>query len=179
MASRRGVSQLVVAIGLVAISLFLAAYVAPKYLSFSKNSVPHPAPTITYAKLVFISDQDTSADIAQSVFKLEVGVSNQESEETLRVCMYALNLTAVLSNSTTNYKVQVPISGSTSDWCTYLHVGVGFHTYSILIKVPNDYLARIGCASPVSCPENSAWVVEFYDTQGKRIASVKPIYIVP
>lgn len=179
MVKRKGMSQLVVAIGLVAIAIFLIAYAAPKYLYLAKQSVPHTPPNIDYAKLVFISDRDTSADIAQSVFKLEVGVNNPESEQTLKICMYALNLTAALSNSTTEYKVEIPISGDTNDWCVYLHVAEGFHTYSVLLKVPNDYLSRIGCASPVSCPYNAAWIVEFYDEHGERIGAVKPLYIVP
>ena len=168
----RGVSNIIVALGLVAVAtvaVVVGFTVISQYLSQALR--PRYDLSISYAKLVFITDSENVGGTSHTTFKGEVGVANPSASLQLRVCI--LSAKPLQGGGFEQVVIQ--------ESCVPVSADPGYNVYSFIIRVPNSVLEQIGCSqiNRRACPYMREWFFVVYDSAGNPIAIAKPTYVVP
>ena len=167
----RGISDIVAVLGLVAIAAILVVigyYILSNYLTQAFS--PSYDLTVTYAKLVFITDNEYVAGTTYTSFKAEVGIANPGRPQQIRVCIVSAVPTATGYAATT-------FTGAYE--CPTVIAEPGYNVYGFIIRVSNNALASIGCTNYANCPIIRNWYIAVFDAQGNPVSIVKPVYIIP
>lgn len=169
---RRGISNIIAVLGLIAVSVIAVVIGYSIIMNYvSKSFTPSYDISITYAKLVYITESESIDSTAYTTFKGEIGVSNPGNPTTLRVCIMASYMSGATATATL-------FSGSYS--CPTLSVDSGYNVYSFIIRINNNDLNKIGCSvNRQNCPIIYNFYFVIFDSQGNRVDAKKPVYIVP
>lgn len=165
----RSISNIIAVLGLMAIASITVVIGYTIMSGYMAQSIkPNYDITISYAKMVLITENEMRDGDVYSTFKVEVGVSNPGSPTTLRIC--------VVSASQTNdgyTTTRFPI-------CPEVYVEPGYNVYSLIVRIPNSNISNTGCgARPSNCPVIMDWRILVEDQDGTPIAIVKPVYVIP
>jgi len=166
----RSISDIVVVLGLLAIAtvaVVIGYGIIMNYLSRSLR--PSYQISVTYAKLVFVTDSEDVGGTVYTTFRGEIGIANPGNPTTVQVCIVA----ATVSGTSVS-----PTTFTGSDSCPTINVDSGYNVYGFIIRVKKDDLTKLGC-QPQQCPIASQFHIVVKDSSGKVVDIVKPVYIVP
>jgi len=123
--------------------------------------------SVTYAKLVFVTESENIDGTIYTTFRGEIGIANPGNPTMVQVCIVAavMNGTSV-SPTTFTY------------WCPTIGVDSGYNVYSFIIRVKRDDLIKLGCR-PQQCPIVNQFHIVVRDITRNAVEVVKPVYIVP
>lgn len=174
----RAVANVVTVLGLIVISVVAVTIgytLITQYITQSLKTTPEM--TITYAKLIFITDSENVGGTIYVTFKGEVGIGNPGADTSGRICV----VTATTGAGTTP-----PTALELSNHCSQtITLSSGYRTYSFILRVPRSTMDSLGCTGSYStCPVTRNWYFSVYATNPRtatmeRIAIVKPIYVIP
>lgn len=183
MARARCISNLVTALGLIVIAVAAVAIgytVITHYVS--QMLKPSPELSVSYAKLVFITDNEVVGSTTYVTFKGEVGIGNPGTPVTGYVCIVSM----ATATTTTTTTTQSPTTVELSDYCsTTFTISSGYNTYSFVLRIPKTVLDSLGCRGAYSsCPVNRMWYFSVYAQNPRvgtmeRVSIVRPVYMVP
>lgn len=164
----RGLSNILAVLGLLAIAVVatvIGYVIISSYMAHTLK--PSYDVSITYAKLIFVTDSENIQGKTYSTYVAEIGVSNPGPPQTLQVCIVSAK------PSGTSY---VPYTFA--DSCPTINVDSGYNVYSFIIRISNDDLEKVGCGSGQTCPISNSWQFAIYKN-GIPVSIIKPVYVIP
>lgn len=153
-------SQIVAALGLLAIASVLAIAVLNIVLQKATEFVPATGNAeLSYAKLTPITFNEVINDVAYATFRLEFGVSS-DTDMTVSIC---------LVSGSSQGEVELVCQDN-------IQVRAGYHVYSVIMRIDKTTLGTICPPDLSQCPLTNNWVVVM-ESDGRTISSVIPLYI--
>lgn len=176
----RCVANIVTTLGLIVVSI-VAVSIGYTLISqyVSQTFRPSPEISVTYAKLIYITDSENVAGTTYVTFKGEIGVGNPGPAVDGHVCI--VSMISVIAGTTTSLS-----TSELSQHCSQsFTMRSGYATYSFIVRVPRSVMDSLGCRGAYSsCPLNRDWHFVVYARNIRigsmeRAALIKPIYIIP
>ncbi|MEM4787702.1 MAG: hypothetical protein QXV28_06980 [Ignisphaera sp.] len=177
MARVRCISNLITTLGLILIAITAVSIGYTVIMHYTSRMFKlSPELSVSYAKLVFITDSEVVGLTTYVTFKGEIGIGNPGTPVMGYVCIVSMNTTST----------RAPTAVELSNYCsTSFTISSGYNTYSFVLRIPRNVLDSLGCRRPYSsCPVNNMWYFSVYAQNlstrtMERVSIVRPIYIVP
>jgi hypothetical protein len=170
----RSISNIIAVLGLLAIASIAVVIGYTIMMNYvSQSFKPTYDLSVSYAKLVYITSSENIYGTTYTTFKGEIGISNPGNPTTITICIVSARLGGSVA-----YYTPTTFTGSYS--CPTVNVDSGYNVYSFIIRISNSDLDSIGCTTNrATCPLTYDWHYVVLDSQGRAIAIIKPVYVIP